>query len=79
MLPLDLADGVGVFAELALVAGTDVALQPREAAGDVIENALLISAGPCARRVSAFAVAEQPLEDRARVNLRWQRAGLRPP
>src|SRR6185295_7399073 len=54
--------------DLPLVAGAHTALQPRQAAGDVVEHALLLFEPEGADlRVGAGAVAEQALEHRARV------------
>ena len=77
---LDVAHRVEVFVELALVARADLALQPRDAAGHVIEDALLIVEPRAPRgRIGAVVIAEQALEHRARIDLGRQRAGFGPP
>ncbi len=77
---LDVADRLEILLELALVAGADPHAQTRQAAGDVVEHALLVfEPGHAGGRVGAVALAEQPLEDGARIDFRRQRAGRSTP
>jgi hypothetical protein len=50
----------------------EVGAQPRHAAGQRIENAL-IALPPCGTLFRRRAVTEHPLEDHLRVQLHWQR------
>src|SRR5262249_11652108 len=78
--PLDVADGVGVFVEFCAVAGTEIAVEPRQAAVHVIEDAPLSLEHRQPRcGVGAIDVAEESLENRARIVLDWQRRGLAAP
>ena len=66
---LDVADGIQVLGQLAAVGSAQPAGQAVNVSGDVIENAaLLVQAGQAGRRISAFVVAKQPLEDGARAD-----------
>ena len=79
-LPLDLADRGEVLVELALVGGSEVGLQLLRVVGDEIENAAAVLFFCGARfRAQRGAVAEQPLEQRARIENRRQRLRLAAP
>src|SRR5262249_58220170 len=66
--------------ELPLASAPDGHAKPRQAGGDVVEHALLAGEPYRARaRVGAVAVAEQPFEDRARIDFSRQRAGRAAP
>src|SRR6185295_19768898 len=78
--PFDVADGLEILLELALVAAAQRHAQPRETAGDVVEHALLVfEPGHARAGVGAVAIAEQPLEDRPRIDFGRQRAGRSTP
>jgi hypothetical protein len=70
--PLDLADVFGVLVETLTVVRPEVRAQPRDAAGQRIENAL-IALPPRGALFRRCAIAEHPLEDHLRVQLHRQR------
>ena len=70
--PLDLADVLGVVVEPGAVGRADVAAQPREAAGQRVEDAL-VALAPRRPLLDRAAVAEHPLEHHLRVQLHRQR------
>ena len=78
--PLDVAHRLGVLVELHLVVHAEFALQVGELAGHRVEQALVL-AHPRQTRlaVGAAAVAEEGLEDRARIPLHRQRLRLAAP
>src|ERR1700682_4726042 len=66
---LDVANGVQVLGQLAAIGCAQPAFQPADVRGHVIENdGLLVQASQPGRRVGAVGVAEEALEDRARVH-----------
>ena len=78
--PLDVADRLEVFLELAFVIGAKSHAQPRETAGHVVEHAFLaFESGHPGAGIRAVAIPEQPLEDRPRIDFRRQRAGRSTP
>ena len=76
--PLDLAHGVEILAHPAAVGGAEPAFEPRHVVDDPVENAG-VAAQLGAARVGRAAVAEQPLEQHARVGFGRQRRGRRRP
>src|SRR4029077_11782267 len=75
---LDIADGFGVLVDLGLVARPERILEAGELRGDRVEDALVLAQPRLARRpIRAAAVAEQPLEHRARIPLHRERAAAR--
>ena len=76
--PLDLADVLGVVVEPRAVGGARFAAQPRETAGQRVQNAAvaLSALGALLRRA---AVSEHALEDHLRIQLHRQRIGRRGP
>ena len=78
--PFHVADRFGVLVQLHLVVRAQLALQIRQLAGHRVEQALVLAHPRLARRpVGAAAVAEQGLEDRARVPLHRERLGAAAP
>ena len=76
-LPLHFADGGKILVELAAVGGPEVASQLLRVLAYEIENAAAILGLPRARlRAEIDAVAEQPFEQRARIENRRQRLRL---
>ena len=72
--PLDVANRVEVLDQLGAIARAERALQRRRLLDHRVEDALvLLDASAPRLRIRAAAVAEQPLEHRARVVLRRQR------
>ena len=76
--PLQLADVVHVGVDARLVAGAEIGLERAELPDDRVENArVALPVAPSLFR--ARAIAEQPLEHHARVDLRRQRLRRRRP
>src|SRR5262249_61700775 len=70
----DVAPRREILLDLPPVAGAEALLQSGEAAADVVEHALLLLEPRRAHlRIGAVAVAEEPLEHGARIDLRRQR------
>ncbi len=78
--PLDVANRVHVIAELAAIARAEARLEMRDFLPHRIENAaVFLNACDARPRVGALAVAEQPLEHRARIDFHRHRRGRRTP
>ena len=78
--PLDVTDRVEIRADFRAVTWTETALQPRHVLTNGIENAALLAHTRLPRlRIRRLVVAEQPLEDRARIVFHRQRCRGVPP
>src|SRR5262249_20245361 len=76
----DVAHGFEILLDLPPVSGAEPLLQPRKAAADVVEHALLLLE-PFGTyfRIRAVAISKQPLEHPPRIDLRRQRAARSTP
>ncbi len=76
----DIANAFQVLVELALVARAEAGLQARDVAADEIEDAaILLHALDARGGIGGFAIAEEALEDGARIDLhRIRRGGSAP-
>src|SRR3954454_24048545 len=72
--PFDVTNRVEILGELPAIGRTEAALQPGDVFHQRIENAAVFLPSDAARRrVGARRIAEQPLEDRPRLDLDRQR------
>src|SRR3954464_14862883 len=69
---LHIADGVQILAELRAIVHAQPLPEPRNFLRDAVQNAAIFLA-PGEARFGGIAVAEHPLENKARVRLRWER------
>src|SRR5262249_10065991 len=78
---LDLADAAEVLVELALVVAAELVTQRLGVVGDEVEDAavVLLALGPGRLALALAAAAEEPLEDRPRVDLLAHRRRLGAP